>query len=131
MRLVDVPGDLVLLAPGEPGVIDEVAHGRLYKDGEIVLAPDDEAVRQRRGLGFAGVISVGVALSGGLDSSTVAALAAGARLMVVPRSEVGEARKRAGSRMRVVGVRTLDEAVRVLEANGGAPVVRSTGVAAA
>jgi ribonuclease J len=56
-------GDLVLLAPGEPGVIDEVPHGRLYKDGEIVLAPDGEAVRQRRGLGFAGVISVGVALT--------------------------------------------------------------------
>ena len=53
---------------------------------------------------------------------TVAAMAAGAKLMLVPRSEVGEARKRAGSRMQVVGVRTLDEAIEVLEANGGATV---------
>jgi PDZ domain-containing protein len=67
---------------------------------------------------------------GGVRQKTVAALTAGARIMVVPRSEVGLARRRAGSQMRVVGVRTLDEAVRVLEANGGAPVVRSTGVAA-
>lgn len=61
---------------------------------------------------------------GGVRQKTVAAMDAGARLMLVPRSEVGEARKRAGSRMRVVGVRTLDEAIDVLVARGGAPVER-------
>jgi PDZ domain-containing protein len=56
---------------------------------------------------------------GGVRQKTVAALAAGARLLLVPRGEVREARARAGDRMEVVGVRTLDEAVRVLEARGG------------
>ncbi|MFM7061331.1 MAG: PDZ domain-containing protein [Actinomycetes bacterium] len=61
---------------------------------------------------------------GGVRQKTVAALAAGARLMLVPRGEVREARARAGDRMEVVGVRTLDEAVRVLEAHGGRAVRR-------
>jgi PDZ domain-containing protein len=61
---------------------------------------------------------------GGVRQKTVAAMAAGAKLMLVPRSEVGEARKRAGSRMQVVGVRTLDEAIDALVAHGGAPVDR-------
>lgn len=61
---------------------------------------------------------------GGVRQKTVAAMAAGAKLMLVPRSEVGEARERAGSRMEVVGVRTLDDAIRVLEEHGGAPVER-------
>ncbi len=56
-------GAMVLLAPGEPGIIEEVRHGRLYKDGDIVLDPEDDAVRVRRGLAFAGVISVGIALT--------------------------------------------------------------------
>ena len=51
-------GDLVLLAPGEPGVIDEFAHGRLMKDGDIVLEPGDDAVRQRRSLGFGAPLAV-------------------------------------------------------------------------
>ncbi len=56
-------GDMVLLAPGQPGVIDEVPHGRLYKDGDVVLARDDDAVRVRRGLAASGVISIGIALN--------------------------------------------------------------------
>ena len=56
-------GDLVQLAPGVPGIIDQVPHGRVYKDGDIVLAPDDDAIRVRRGLAFAGVISVGIAMT--------------------------------------------------------------------
>jgi ribonuclease J len=56
-------GDMVLLAPGQPGVVESVAHGKLYKDGDILLAPDDDAVRVRRALAFAGVISVGIALT--------------------------------------------------------------------
>jgi ribonuclease J len=56
-------GDLVLLAPGEPGVIDQVKHGRLYRDGDVVIDANDESLRERRGLSIAGVVSVGIALN--------------------------------------------------------------------
>jgi ribonuclease J len=56
-------GAMLALAPGQPGIIDEVPHGRLYKDGDIVLAPDDEAIKTRKRLAFAGVVSVGIAMT--------------------------------------------------------------------
>ncbi len=56
-------GAMLALAPGQPGIIDEVPHGRLYKDGDIVLSADDEAVKTRKRLAFAGVISVGIAMT--------------------------------------------------------------------
>lgn len=56
---------------------------------------------------------------GGVAQKTVAARRARARLMLVPPGEVAEARSRAGDSLRVVPVRTLDEAVQVLVASGG------------
>ncbi len=56
-------GDMVVLAPGTPGVVDQIAHGRLYKDGDVVLAPDDDAIKARRSLAFAGVVSIGIAIT--------------------------------------------------------------------
>ncbi len=56
-------GDVLLLAPGEPGIIDETPHGRIYKDGNILIGADDEGLRARRKLAFAGVVSVGLALT--------------------------------------------------------------------
>jgi PDZ domain-containing protein len=58
---------------------------------------------------------------GGVAQKAVAARAAGAKLMLVPVPEVREARSRAGS-MKVIGVRTLDEALAALAHNGGSPV---------
>lgn len=58
---------------------------------------------------------------GGVPQKAVAARDEGARLMIVPKAEVADARSRAGS-MKVVGVGTLDDALRVLRANGGAAV---------
>jgi PDZ domain-containing protein len=58
---------------------------------------------------------------GGVPQKAVAAREAGAKLMIVPRAEVRDARSRAGS-MPVVGVSTLDDALRVLRAHGGAAV---------
>jgi len=54
---------MLALAPGKPGVIDEVPHGRLMKDGDILLSPDDNAVKVRTSLAFAGVISIGIAIT--------------------------------------------------------------------
>lgn len=56
-------GDVVLLAPGEPGVIDQITHGRLLKDGDVLIASNDEGLRARRQLAVAGIVSVGVALT--------------------------------------------------------------------
>ena len=50
---------------------------------------------------------------GGVAQKAVAARRAGARLMLVPTEEVGEARKHAGG-MKVFGVATFDEAVTAL-----------------
>jgi ribonuclease J len=62
-------GDMVLLAAGEAGIIGQVEHGRLYKDGEIVLAAGDDCVAMRRKLSFAGVVSIALALSAKGDLS--------------------------------------------------------------
>jgi ribonuclease J len=56
-------GDIVQLAPGDPAVIDEAPHGRVQKDGEVILPPGDEAVQQRRKLSFSGVVSVAIAVT--------------------------------------------------------------------
>jgi ribonuclease J len=51
-------GDMIRLAPGEVGVSGKVTSGRRAKDGAILLPPDQESVRQRRRLSFAGVVSI-------------------------------------------------------------------------
>jgi PDZ domain-containing protein len=61
---------------------------------------------------------------GGVKQKTHAVKAAGAKLFLVPVDEVGQARSVAGS-MKVVGVRTLDEALRALRDVGGEPLPTS------
>src|SRR5712691_6575408 len=56
-------GDLVRLAPGSPGIIDEVPAGRIYKDGSLLVGAEERTVADRRRLGFAGIVSVALALS--------------------------------------------------------------------
>jgi len=57
-------GELVRLAPGDPGKIDEVPAGRLYKDGSLIVSAEERTVADRRRLGFAGMVSVALAVSG-------------------------------------------------------------------
>jgi ribonuclease J len=56
-------GDMIRLAPGPVKVIDEVPAGRLHVDGEVLVAPDDEAFRERRRLGADGALIVSLAVS--------------------------------------------------------------------
>jgi ribonuclease J len=56
-------GDLVLLGPGKPGVIDQIQHGRLAKDGNVLVSQNDEAIRARQSLSFAGIVSVAIAIT--------------------------------------------------------------------
>jgi ribonuclease J len=55
-------GDLVQLAPGTPSIVNETGHGRVYKDGNVVVSAKDEAIDQRRKLAFAGVVSIAIAI---------------------------------------------------------------------
>lgn len=53
-------GDLVRLAPGKPGKIDEVRTGRLVLDGDMIVPANGDAVVMRRRLSQAGVVTVAV-----------------------------------------------------------------------
>ncbi len=55
-------GDLIELAP-QPGLIDEVPAGRLYKDGALLIEADARTVADRRRLSFAGAVSIALALT--------------------------------------------------------------------
>jgi ribonuclease J len=54
-------GEVVQLS-GEPGVVDQVDAGKVYRDGELLVAATDRTVPERRKLSFAGVVSVAVAI---------------------------------------------------------------------
>jgi ribonuclease J len=62
-------GDLIRLAP-DPGKIDKLPSGRVFKDGNILVSSDSRTVGERRRLSFAGYVSVALALTekGGLAS---------------------------------------------------------------
>jgi ribonuclease J len=62
-------GDMVAIGPGDPAIIEETPYGRLYRDGDILVEADDEAIATRRRLAFAGMISVAIALTGKGDVS--------------------------------------------------------------
>jgi ribonuclease J len=55
-------GDIVRLAPGNPEIIDEATHGKLFKDGDVLAPAADPAIPERRKLAFAGIVSVAIAL---------------------------------------------------------------------
>jgi ribonuclease J len=56
-------GDLMQLAPGAPGIADEVLSGRTYKDGSLLVDSGQRTVPDRRRLSFAGIVSVALAMS--------------------------------------------------------------------
>ena len=57
-------GDVVQLAPGKPGIVDEIPTGRLYKDGRLLVSAESRTVAERRRLAFAGFVSVALAING-------------------------------------------------------------------
>jgi ribonuclease J len=69
-RLAGVPdvltcrnGDLIRLGPGPAEIIDELPHGRLYKDGLILEPESARAVSERRKLAYAGCVFVAFAMT--------------------------------------------------------------------
>ncbi|MCE3290808.1 MAG: fold metallo-hydrolase [Caulobacter sp.] len=55
-------GDMVRLAPGHPGIIDEVPSGRLYVDAGVLTPENGDALKQRRHAAFNGALTVSVVL---------------------------------------------------------------------
>jgi ribonuclease J len=57
-------GEMVRLAPGAPGIIDEVPSGRLYVDAGVVTAENGDALRERRHAAFNGMLTISIVLDG-------------------------------------------------------------------
>jgi len=56
--VVQTNGEIVKLAPGEPGVLAPVVSGRLVLDGDIIAPADGQAVTMRRRIANEGVLVV-------------------------------------------------------------------------
>src|SRR6202045_5051676 len=56
-------GDLVLLAPGPPGIIGEVPSGRLCRDGNSLIPFGDEALKIRQRLAGSGIVTIALAVT--------------------------------------------------------------------
>lgn len=96
-------------------IIDDLTPGDLTGGRDVAITGTIEEN------GFVGPV-------GGVKQKAITARRAGARLMLVPRDEVKEARSRAGD-MKVVGVTTIDDALSALLAFGGDPIAAPTAVA--
>jgi PDZ domain-containing protein len=94
-------------------IIDDLTRGNLTGGKKIAVSGTID------GKGTVGEV-------GGVPQKAVAARQAGARVMIVPRAEVHDARTKSGD-MKVIGVSTLDQALDALRANGGAPIPARTG----
>ena len=57
-------GKIVRLAPGPAAIVGEAPFGHLYRDGRLLLEPDESGMADRRRISFAGAIVVSVGLDG-------------------------------------------------------------------
>lgn len=55
-------GDILRLAPGSPGIADQISAGRLYKDGALIGDADAIGVAERRRLAFAGHVVISLVI---------------------------------------------------------------------
>ena len=57
-------GEMILLGPRKPGVVDQVPFGRVFKDGSLLVSEADSTISERRRLSFTGIVSIAIAISG-------------------------------------------------------------------
>ena len=70
-------GQMLRLAPGRAEIVDNVTHGRLYRDGRLIVSHEASGVADRRRMSFSGLVSVAIVLSDSgdvLEDPTVALL---------------------------------------------------------
>lgn len=53
-------GEMMRLSPNGPKIVDIVPSGRLYEDGGLIVSADDDALRLRKKMAYAGHIGVSV-----------------------------------------------------------------------
>ncbi|RXZ66691.1 ribonuclease J [Pelagerythrobacter rhizovicinus] len=68
--VAQVNGDVVRLAPGEPGKVAEVRAGRLVLDGDIIAPADGEGIVMRRRIAAEGALVVILGPHGGVTIET-------------------------------------------------------------
>lgn len=56
-------GDVVLLAPGAPGIVGQAPSGRLCKDGNSLVPFGDEALKTRQKLAVSGIVTIALAVT--------------------------------------------------------------------
>ncbi len=57
-------GQMLRLAPGRAEIVDETPAGRVYLDGRVLVDESHVHVRERRALGFSGIIAITLVLDG-------------------------------------------------------------------
>jgi ribonuclease J len=62
--LVPQNGQLFRLAPGRAELIDEVPSGQIHMDGRVLVSEGEGLAKDRRGLGFAGIIVITLIVDG-------------------------------------------------------------------
>jgi ribonuclease J len=55
-------GDMIALSQAGAELVDEVPNGRIHRDGNVLTPADGGALRERKKLAFAGVISIALAV---------------------------------------------------------------------
>jgi ribonuclease J len=60
-------GDVLKLAPGVPEVVDQVPHGRIFKDGSLIGDYEEMGIGDRRKLAFVGHVAVSILLDSRYD----------------------------------------------------------------
>jgi len=94
-------GNMIRLAPGPAERLDSVAHGRLYRDGKLIVSHEASGVVDRKRMGFAGIVSVSIVLSDSgavLEDPNVA-------LLGLPEAD------REGERLRSIVEEAVDDAL--------------------
>ncbi len=57
-------GEIVKIAPGDLGIVDEAPSGRLFRDGRLVVPSDEGGVRERVKLSMVGIAVVSLVVNG-------------------------------------------------------------------
>ncbi|MGU3493140.1 ribonuclease J [Xanthobacteraceae bacterium A53D] len=57
-------GHVIRLAPGPAERVEELPHGRLYKDGRLLIPDTARTIPERRRLAYVGIVSVALATDG-------------------------------------------------------------------
>ena len=94
-------GQMIRLAPEPAGRVDSIKHGRLYRDGRLLVSHEASGVQDRKRLSFGGVVSVAIVLSDNGDVLEDPAIA----VLGLPEADAG------GELLRTIAEEAVDDAL--------------------